>query len=79
LNLPLIDRAIAAGVGGSHEFDLYLGCIRILDLGYFQWGRFMGVNRKGGGQQHQVLLGRTLLRGMMLVYDGRCGAAELAV
>jgi predicted aspartyl protease len=78
LQLPLVDRVKAAGVGGGHEFNVYLGYIRIVALNQVQYGRFMGVKLRDGGQPHHVLLGRTLLQGMILVYDGRDGSCRLA-
>jgi predicted aspartyl protease len=79
LQLPLVDRIKAAGVGGQHEFNVYLGYIRIVALNHVQYGRFMGVKLRDGGQPHQVLLGRTLLQAMVLVYDGRDGTVRLSV
>lgn len=79
LQLPLVDRVQAAGVGGGHEFNVYLGYVRIVALNYVQYGRFMGVKLQDGGQPHHVLLGRTLLQGMVMVYDGRDGTCRLAI
>jgi hypothetical protein len=79
LQLPLIDHQDGSGIGGKERFDIYLGYIRIAALGWFQYGRFMGVRLKAGNQPHQALLGRTLLRDMVLVYDGRDGSVRLAV
>ena len=79
LQLPLIDRIDGSGIGGTEKFNVYLGHIRIAALGYVQYGRFMGVRLKAGNQPHQALLGRSLLRQMILVYDGRDGTCRLAV
>jgi len=79
LGLPLVNRVQAAGVGGGHEFNVYLGYIRIVALNYVQYGRFMGVLLQDGGQPHHVLLGRSLLKDMILVYDGRDGTCRLAI
>ncbi len=79
LGLPVVDQIAAAGVGGQHQFNVYLAYIRVVALGFVQYGRFMGVRLAAGGQPHQVLLGRTLLQTMIFVYDGRDGTARLAV
>ncbi len=79
LQLPLIDQAPASGIDGVNTFNVYLGHIRIAALGFLQYGRFMGVKLKAGGQPQQALLGRTLLQSMILVYDGRDGTVRLAV
>ena len=78
LKLPLIDQQNGSGIGGTEKFNVYLGHIRIATLGFIQYGRFMGVKLKAGKQPHQALLGRTVLRGMILVYDGATGSVRLA-
>jgi predicted aspartyl protease len=79
LQLPLIDHQDGSGIGGTEKFNVYLGHIRIAALGYIQYGRFMGVKLKAGNQPHQAILGRTVFRDMILVYDGRDGSVRLAV
>jgi predicted aspartyl protease len=78
LNLPLIDRADVSGVGGAHKLSVYSAHIDIPSLAVTQWGRFTGVKLQAGGQGHQVLIGRTLLAGVIMVYDGRDGSVKLA-
>jgi len=78
LQLPLIDQGEASGVGGKEKFNVYLGHIRIVALNYYQYGRFLGVKLQQGQQPHKAILGRTLLQGMILVYDGRTGMCTLA-
>lgn len=79
LGLPLVDVVDGSGIGGTEKFNIYLGHIRIAALGYLQYGRFMGVKLRSGGQPHLALLGRTVLESMVLVYDGRDGSVRLAV
>jgi len=79
LQLPLIDRVDGSGIGGTEKFDVYLGHIRIAALNFLEYGRFLGVKLQAGNQPHRALLGRTLFRSMILVYDGRDGTARLAV
>ena len=79
LGLPLIDQQEGSGVGGTEKFNVYLGHIRIATLGFIQYGRFMAFKLKAGNQPHQALLGRTVFKGMLLVYDGRDGSVRLAV
>jgi predicted aspartyl protease len=78
LQLPLIDHQQGSGIGGTETFNVYLGHIRIAALGWIQYGRFMGVKLAAGKQPHQALLGRTLLQGMILVYDGPSGSVRLS-
>jgi hypothetical protein len=79
LQLQLIDHQRGSGIGGTETFNVYLGHIRIVELGTIQYGRFMGVKLKAGSQLHQALIGRRLLQGMLLVYDGRDGSVRLAI
>jgi predicted aspartyl protease len=79
LKLPLIDQQDGSGIGGTEKFNVYLGHIRIAALGFVQYGRFMGVRLKAGKQPHQALLGRSLLKDMILFYDGRDGSVRIAV
>ena len=78
LALPVIDRQQCAGVGGPSTHDVYLALVEIPALAFVQYGRFMGVHLAIGGQQHQALLGRTLLDGMVMIYDGAKGSVTLA-
>lgn len=79
LQLPLIDRQEAFGIGGRETFNVYLVHVRIAELGLIQPGAFMGVRLQAGGQLHRALLGRTFLQDRILVYDGRDGSVRLAV
>ena len=78
LALPVIDRQQCAGVGGPSTHDVYLALVEIPALAFVQYGRFMGVHLAIGGQRHQALLGRTLLDGMVMIYDGAKGSVTLA-
>ena len=77
LQLPLIDRQDGSGIGGQDEFNVYLGHIRIAALQFIQYGRFMGVRLAAGNQPHQAIIGRSVLKDMILVYDGRDGSVRL--
>jgi predicted aspartyl protease len=78
LQLPLINRQTAAGVGGSHILNVYLAYIVIPLLGTVQAGTFLDAQLTAGGQLHRALIGRTLLSDTLLVYDGRSGSVKLA-
>ncbi|HTT84386.1 MAG TPA: aspartyl protease family protein [Rhizomicrobium sp.] len=79
LQLPLVDHQEGSGIGGTEKFDVYLGHIRIVALGFLQYGRFLGVKLKAGQQPHSALLGRTVFQKMVMVYDGRDGTCRLAI
>jgi hypothetical protein len=78
LQLPLINKQTAAGVGGIHTLNVYLGYIAVPLLGTVQAGAFLGAHLTAGGQFHRALIGRTLLSDTLLVYDGRSGSVKLA-
>jgi hypothetical protein len=77
LTLPLVDRWRAAGVGGSHEMNVYLATITIPPLGLSKSGLFMAAHLQAGGQVHKVLLGRDSLTDLIIIYDGRKGSVSL--
>lgn len=78
LGLPVIDKIMIGGVGGSAEHNVYLAVITIPGTTLLQHGRFAGVHLAAGGQLHRVLLGRTFLKTSVLIYDGRTGRVTLA-
>ncbi|GAB0119897.1 hypothetical protein Acid7E03_39690 [Acidisoma sp. 7E03] len=78
LSLPVVDKRIVSGVGGQHTVNVYLGYVMIPSLNAILSGLFCGVHLAKGGQFHQVLLGRTLLRNLVMVYDGISGTVTLA-
>lgn len=77
LQLPLVNQQPVAGVGGPGIANVYLA-LKILELNKTQYGQFMAVHLQAGGQLHQALLGRTLLRDFLLVYDGKRGSVRIA-
>jgi predicted aspartyl protease len=80
LGLPVIDRQTCSGIGGSHDLDVYAAQIIAPGLGGLsQFGRFAGVKLADGGQAHKVLIGRSFLQSLIMVYDGRTGRVQLAV
>lgn len=78
LGLPVVDRIIISGAGGPHETNMYLARIVTSDLGGHIYGRFAGVLLADGGQHHEVLLGRTFLQNLIMIYDGVRGQVTLA-
>jgi predicted aspartyl protease len=78
LNLPVVDRRPAEGIGGKKEVDIHLAQIHIPSLNRTVYGRFAGVHLAAGGQAHGALLGRTLLRAFTMTYNGTTGAVTLA-
>ena len=73
LGLPIIDQRDIAGISGVKKANMYLAQIHIPSLSYTIYGSFAGVDLVGGGQVHQVLVGRTFLSAFKMVYDGTTG------
>lgn len=78
LGLPVVDDRKIAGVGGVHDVPVYLGQIVVPQLSFVQHGLFSGVDLGGKKGTHRVLIGRTLLKGLMMIYDGVRGQVTLA-
>ena len=78
LNLPMVDRQPIGGVGGKHTANVYLAQIRVPALMHIMHGLFFGVDLKAGGQQHEVLMGRSFLAALSLSYDGKTGRVTLS-
>lgn len=78
LGLPVFDRGPISGVNGSFDANLHLAQMYIPALEWVMWGSFAAVHLSVGGQPHQMLIGRNLLRDFRMVYDGRTGAVTLA-
>jgi predicted aspartyl protease len=79
LQLPIIDQATVRTPAGLYTANVYLGQIRLPQIfGVVETGRFTGIQLQASGQVHRALLGRSLLNGFALFYDGRSGAVILS-
>lgn len=77
LGLPIVDTMQISGSNGTFQHDVYLAQINIFGLEFSQFGRFAGVKLSTGQQPHGVLLGRTFLDNVLLIYDGIRGQITL--
>ena len=77
LQLQVVDQWITSGASGPVKLDVYLGQITIPSLNLTQFGRFAGVHLQMGGQAHRALIGRSLLAGCTLAYNGKTGSVLL--
>lgn len=78
LGLPVVDERRIAGVGGLHDVPVYLAQIMIPQLSFVQHGLFAGVDLGGRDGTHRVLIGRNLMKGLVMIYDGVRGQVTLA-
>ena len=79
LNLPIVDRQLCSGIGGSEHLNMHLAQIYVPQLDFTIYGRFAGVHLTAGNQLHQALIGRTFLRNCTLQYDGTSGAVTITL
>ena len=77
LGLPVVDVQTISGANGAAQHDVFMARIIIPDLGFSQYGRFTGVKLADGGQAHLVLLGRTFLENVIMIYDGLKGQVTI--
>ena len=78
LDLVEVDRQEISGVSGVFTASRYLAHIYSPQLALPQWGLFSGVDLIGGGQAHQLLIGRSFMRNLIMIYDGVRGQVTLA-
>lgn len=78
LGLTPIDIQQTSGAGGVSEHPVYLAVVNIPSLGKSQYGRFMGVRLADGNQHHRVILGRSFLALVVMIYDGTKAQVTLA-
>ena len=77
LDLPLVDRQVFCLLNGKRELNAYLAHIVVPALSLFQHGIFYGLFLAEIDRPYQAVIGRTFLRGMMLVYDGGTGSVRI--
>lgn len=78
IGLPQIDEAPLGGVGGVHLAPVYIAWIEVPAVGLRFPGRLFGTRNTKAGIEHRVLLGRTFLARVVMVYDGPKGIVTLA-
>jgi hypothetical protein len=78
LGLPVVDQQSIGGVGGLHNMPVFMGRLEIPSLDFSELGRFTGVDLAGGGQPHGVLIGRSSMARMVMIYDGIRGNVTIA-
>jgi predicted aspartyl protease len=78
LGLPIVDQRAVIGVDGSFDVNMHLGQVHIPALKFTVQGSFAGVKLVAGGMSYQVLIGRTFLRHVRMLYDGPTGAVTIS-
>ncbi|MEO5333533.1 MAG: retroviral-like aspartic protease family protein [Magnetococcus sp. YQC-5] len=78
LQLPVVDLQPMSGIAGPTDHYVYLARVSIPSLDFTQYGRFTAVHLAQGGQEQAVLLGRTFLQHVIMIYDGLRAQVTLA-
>lgn len=66
-----------ASAHGTSEANLHLAQIHCPELKFTMYGRFAALDLIAGGQPYHALIGRTFLKHMRLICDGKAGKVEL--
>jgi hypothetical protein len=77
LNLPIVDKPPISGIRGAHVANVHLAQVRVPLLNVTIYGAFTAVDLTAGGQVHRALIGRTFLRNITMVYEGRTGTVTI--
>ena len=77
LNLPIIDKKPVSGIHGSAEVEICAAQMFLPHFAFTVYGLFALVRLRAGGQNHDALLGRNLLRHFSFYYDGIEGYVRL--
>ena len=77
LALPVFDRGPVSGASGIREVDFHVAQIHVPLLRFTIMGWFAGVPLSESGFRHEVILGRSFLKYLKLVYDGPTGDVRL--
>ena len=77
LDLPLVDRQTMISLSGPSELNFYLAHVTIPAMSFFQRGIFHGCSINEAAWHYRVVIGRTFLRDMTLIYDGPTGSVRI--
>ena len=77
LDLPTFDRQNVSGVSGRIEVDYHFAQIHIESLRFVLRGQYAGVPMLSSGLTYPIVLGRSFLSYVKMVYDGPTGDVEV--
>ena len=61
-----------------HTIAVYAGLVAVPRLGLQRFGAFVGIGFAHAGSPHRVVLGRSFLEEVILIYDGLRGQVTFA-
>ena len=77
LRLPTVDHQVIAGIHGAAPLNRHLAQMYIPGLDFTMNGRFAGVHLASGGLPYFAIIGRDMLRHLVMIYDGPTGNVSL--
>ena len=78
LRMPVVDTIAIFWAGESREHNVYAANIVVHGLKLGVQGRCVGIDFIPGDIPQEVILGRTFLEGVLMIYDGLKGEVTLA-
>ena len=78
LRLPVVDTVEVLTRTGSHTIAVYAAFVAVPRLGLQRFGAFVGIDLALGDVPHLVVLGRSFLEEVILIYDGLRGQVTFA-
>ena len=78
LRLPVVDTVEVLTPTGHHTIAVYAGLVFVLRLDLQRFGSFVGIDFTYAGSPHRVVLGRSFLEEVILIYDGLRGQVTFA-
>ena len=78
LRMPVVDTISIFWSGETREHNVYAAKVIVHHLKLGLQGRFVGIDFIPGDIPQEVILGRTFLEGIVMIYDGIKGEVTLA-
>ena len=78
LRMPVVDTMTIFWAGRSREHNVYAANLIVQHQNPAVQGRFVGIDFTHGYIPQEVILGRTFLAGVVMIYDGLKGEVTLA-
>ena len=70
LRLPVVDTVEVLTPTGHHTIAVFAAFVAVPRLGLQRFGSFVGIDFTHAGGPHRVVLGRSFLDSVIMIYDG---------
>ena len=78
LRLPVVDTVEVLTPAGHHTIAVYAAFVTVPRLGLQRFGSFVGIDFAYAGSPRRVVLGRSFLESVIMIYDGLRGQVTFA-